>query len=154
MFARLKKNKLDGATTGAGLPKPTTPTKKGTGGTTTAARKGGIPNSGVVKATGGAGVKGGKARKGRKAVTDGADVDWDAEVRADDEGVAGVKAASGSDGSGDGDGSEVEVDGSGEEVVKEEHYDEGADGQVVNGFTAINHAGVEEANELGDEEEA
>jgi len=153
MFGRLKKAKLDGAMTGAGVPKPTTPTKKGTGGTTTAARKGG--NGGIVKATGGAGAKGGKARKGGKAVTDGAAVYGDAEMRDDDEeGVAGVKAENSGGSSGDGEWSKVEFDGSGEEVVKEEHHDEGADGQVVNGFTAINHAGVEEADELGAEEEA
>lgn len=145
MFARLKKAKLDGATAGAALPKPTTPTKKSTGGTGSARKVG---NAGILKATGGGVTKGGRAKKAAKPVVASA-ANGDAEVRADDEedGMD-VKAESG--GSGDG---ESEVDGSGGEVTVKDEQGEGGDGQVVIGFTAINDLGVLEADELENEED-
>lgn len=148
MFARLKKAKLDGAATGTALPKPTTPTKKPTGGTA-AARKGG--NGGVLKAKGGGVTKGGRAKNAAKAVVTSA-VNGDAEVRDDDEeSVMDVKTENG--GSDAGKSSELEVGGSGGEVVVKDEYSESTDGQVVIGFTAINDPGVLEADELENAED-
>lgn len=151
MFWRLKKAKLDGATTGTTLPKPTTPTKKGTG-ATTAARKAG--NGGVVKGPAGGGAKGGTAQKGakgRKTMLNAGAVGLGAEVGDNDEGFMVVKAEN--SGRDDENGGGLKSNGSGGDVVKDEH--DGATGRkVVNGFTAVNRASVSETDELGEQEEA
>lgn len=145
MFARLKKAKLDGAATGTALPKPTTPTKKSTGGTGSA-RKGG--NGGILKAKGGGVTKGGRVKKAAKPVVASV-MNGDAEVRADDE-EDGMDFEAESGGSGDG---KSEAEGSGGEVAVKDEHGEGEDGQVVIGFTAINDPGVLEADELENEED-
>lgn len=138
MFSRLKKSKLDGAGAGTPLPKPTTSAKKSAGSGSTATKKSG---NGIVKVAGGGGGKGRRPKKAAKAAANedaenGGAVNGDTEMGRNDE-----------------------EDGSGDESVKKEHgdgsgTDEGMDSQHANGFTAINHASVSEADELADGDEA